>query len=142
MNLITLAVVVIAVAVVVQVIVMIPTVMQLKKTLAAGEGFLKSMEGSLKSLIDNELTPTVRSLNSTLQEAEGVAKFAKEGMEKVDDALEAFRHVAGTVRSIDSVIEKAVKTPVVNAAAWITGLKVGIGTLVDALKHSKNKEVE
>jgi uncharacterized protein YoxC len=138
MNLIPLAVVVIAIAVVVQVMVMVPTVLQLRKTLAAGENFLKGM----KALIEDEVKPAVRSLNATLQEMEGVAKGAREGVEKIDDALEAVREVGNTVRSINSVLDKAVRPPIINVAAWLTGVKVGIGALVEALMHSKSKEVQ
>ena len=142
MWVIILAVVVVAIAVVVQVIVMVPVVLHFKKTLSANETFVKSMEASLKVLIDDEVRPAARLLHATLQEVEGVAKGAREGVEKIDETLEAFRKVGETVRSVNSVLEQAVRSPVINAAAWVTGVKVGLGTLVGALRHSKSKEVE
>ena len=142
MNLITLAVVIIAVAVVVQVAVLVPAVLQLKKTLAASESFIRDLDWSLKPLIDEEIRPTVRSLNSTIQELEGVARGAREGVEKVDDVLEAFREVGGTVRSINSILDTSLRSPVLKVASCLTGIRVGVETLVHTLKHREQKEVQ
>ena len=147
MNIIvTLAVVVIAVGVVVQAVLLIPAVLQLilqlRKTLAAAEEFLKDMDKSLKPLIEDEIRPTFRSLNSAIMELEGVAKGAREGVEKVDDVLEAFREVGGTVRSINGILNTALKSPLIKAASYLTGIRVGIETLVNTLRQREQKEVQ
>lgn len=138
MNLIVLAVVLIAIAVVVQVIAMVPAVLQLKKTLAAGEDFFRGM----KTLIEDDVKPAVKELNVYLCEMEGLARGAKESVEKIDHALDSVKEVGNTIRSINCVLDKAVRPPVISVAAWVTGVKVGLLTLAEALMHSKSKEVQ
>jgi len=137
MELIGVAVCVIAVAAVLFVIFAIPAVLQLKKTLASADSFLVSMEGSLKTLVEDEVKPMVRSINSTMAEVEGVAKGARQGVEAINDTLEAFRGVGNMVRSV----KEAVSGSVSGLAAYKVGLMAGVLNFIQSLFSRKGKEV-
>jgi uncharacterized protein YoxC len=142
MNLITLAVVVIAGAVLIQVIVAIPAILQLKKTLVSAEKFLGSMEGSLKTLIEEEVRPAVRTANDTMAEVGGLTKSARASAEKIEDVAASLQELGSTVRSINSMLDTGVRKQVANISAYAAGIKVGFVTLVDAIRHLKQKEVQ
>ena len=141
MDLMTLAVVVIALAVVALVIVLVPAVIQLKKTLESADGFLRDMDTSIKTLIEDEVKPMVKTLNDTMAEVEGVAKGAREGVEKVSETLDAFKDVGDTVRSINAILNKEVKGTLLNAAAYAVGVKTGVAAFVQSIKSLRKKEV-
>lgn len=130
MDLTTLAVLIMAAAVAALVIAVIPAVLQLKKTLA-----------SVDTVINGEMKQLLQSLNSTVTELEGAAKGAREGIQKVDETLEAFREFGGTVRGINDLVDKKVRGTLIDAASYLVGVKVGLGTLVESLKSCRKKEV-
>lgn len=130
MDLITLAVLIMAAAVVALVATLIPWIVQLKKTLA-----------SLDCVMSGEFKQLLKSLDNTVVELGEVARGAKEGIQKVDDTLEAFHEVGGTVRGINELVDKKVKGTLIDVVSYLVGVKVGFGTLVDAVKSHRKKEV-
>lgn len=138
MDLMTLAVFVIALAVVVLVAVLVPAVQQLTKTLAATEESMKSIH----TLVEEEVRPAVRSVNELVVEMDAVVKTAKEGVEKVDDTIEAFREVGETVRTINSLLDTKLKNAIINILGYSAGIKVGAEALYKAFRLFKQKEAE
>lgn len=130
MDLITLAVLIMAAAVVALVATLIPWIVQLRKTLA-----------SLDCVMNGEVKQLLKSLDNTVVEIGGVAKGAKEAVQKVDDTLDAFTEFGGTVRGINELVDKKVKGTLIDAISYLVGLKVGLGALVDAVKPHRKKEV-
>jgi uncharacterized protein YoxC len=141
MELWSIGVLIIGIAVLIVAVVAVPALLQLQKTLKSAEVFLDGMDVSLKSLIEDEIKPLMRSVNDTMDEVEGVVKGAKEGMEKLDDALEALKGVGDTVRSINNIVNTKVKGTLIDIVAYAVGVKSGLGFLVDQVKLFKNKEV-
>ena len=141
MDVMSWAVLIIAIAVVVAVVVTVPALLQLKNTLKSAERFMNDMDESLKSLIYDEVKPLVRSVNDTMEEVDGIVKTAREGVEKVDDALEAFRGLGETVRTVNNIVDTKIKGTLIELAAYMTGFRVGVGTLVNIAKAYKKKEV-
>jgi uncharacterized protein YoxC len=130
MDLTTLAVLVMAAAVAALVIALVPLIQQHKKTLA-----------SVDAVVNGEFKELLKSLNSTVVELEAAARGAKEGVLKVDETLEAFREFGGTVRGINDLVDKKVRGTLIDAASYLVGVKVGLGTLLGALKSCGKKEV-
>ncbi len=141
MDLVTLAVLIIAVAVAVLVAALVPAVTQLKKTLASTDTFIKNLDNSLKPLLDDEIAPMVKSVNATFDELEGVARAAREGVEKVDSALDSVREVGEAVRTINHIINSSIKSSVIELAAYVAGLKAGLESFVHVFKRRGQKEV-
>jgi len=141
MDLVTIAVIVIATALAVLVAALVPTVKQLRATLASAEVFIKNLDGSLKPLLDDEVRPLVRTMNGTMEEVEGVAKTAHEGAEKVGDLMDAVGEVGDAVRTINHIINSSIKKSIVELAAYIVGVKTGIESLVEIIKRRGQKEV-
>ena len=140
MDLLTVAVVVIAVACVVSLTVFVVAALELKKTLSTANGFIKSMEASIKPIIDDEIKPAVKSVRNTVEHAECIAKVAKEGADKVGDTLDAVKEVGTTVRVINRIIDSELKGSLINLVSLIVGVKTGLTSLVGARKRQKEKE--
>lgn len=136
MDLLTLSAVVAALAVVVLVAAAVPAVQQLRKTLEATEVSMKS----LNALVEEEVRPTVRSINELVVEIDAVVKVAKEGVEKVDDTIDAFHEVGDTVRSLNSLLDTQLKGAIVNILGYVAGVKVGAEALYKACGLFKHKE--
>jgi uncharacterized protein YoxC len=140
MSLTSIAVFIIALAVVALVAALIPAINQLKNTLSSTTRFVDNLDASIKTLLDDEVKPLVRSVNNTVYELEGVVREAKEGLKTVDEIVQSLRGVGETVRSINSLFDTKVKGTLIDLAAYITGLKVGILTFFETFKSQK-KEV-
>lgn len=138
MDLITLAVVVVALAVVVLTAVLVPVVQQFRKTLETTEQTLKG----INTLVEEEVRPTIKSINGLVAELDAVAKGAREGVEKVDDTIEAFHEVGETVRSLNSLLDSKLRSAVINVMGYSAGIRVGVETLYKALGLFKQKEAE
>ena len=140
MDLLTLAVVVIAAVMVVALLALAYAALQLKKTLETANGFIKSMEASIKPIIDDDIKPAIRSVRNTCEHAECIAKVAKEGADKVGDTLDAVKEVGTTVRVINRIIDSELKGSLINLVSLIVGVKTGLTSLVGARKRQKEKE--
>jgi uncharacterized protein YoxC len=141
MELWSVGVLIMWIAVLIAAVAAVPALLQLKATLKSAEVFLDGMDASLKGLIENEIKPLMRSVNDTMEEVEGVVKEAKEGMAKLDDALNAVKEVGDTVRSVNNIVNTKVKGTLIDIVAYAVGLKSGLGFLVNQVKSFKNKEV-
>ena len=140
MDLLTFAVVVIAAVSVISLVALIVAALQLKKTLATADGFIKSMEASIKPLIDDQIKPAVTSVRNTCEHAECIARVAKEGADKVGDTLDAVKEVGTTIRVVNRILDAELKGSLINLVSLIVGVKTGLASLVGARKRQKEKE--
>lgn len=142
MELWSLGILIIGIAIFVVAIFLAPALLQLNKTLKSAERFMDDMDASIKSLVYDEVKPLVKSINNTMGEVEGIVKSARTSVEKVGEVVESFSAVGGTVRSLNNLVDTKVKGALVDIAAYLVGIKVGIGTFVESIKsRSKKKEV-
>jgi len=91
--------------------------------------------------VDEEVKPLMRSINNTVSELEGVARGARSGVEKIEETIDAFRGIGETVRGVNYVIDQKIKGSLIDVAAYIFGVKAGLGTFIDSIKALKKKEV-
>ena len=104
---------------------MVPAFLQLRRTLRQAEEFLRMVELELgPALID--LKEIFRNLNRT---SDQVAT----GMEKVSGTLEAIGEAGQTVRDANRLIQGIVFPKLVTGVALMTGIRVGLRTLVGRL---------
>ena len=104
---------------------MIPTFVQIRRTARQAEEFLKIVQLELRpALID--MKEVIRNLNRASEQVTG-------GMEKVSGTLEAIQEAGQTVRSANQLIQHAVMPKLITSAAVITGVRVGLRTLVARL---------
>ena len=142
MELWSLGILIIGIAVLIIAIFLVPALLQLKKTLKSAERFMDDMDVSIKSLVYDEVKPLVKSINDTMDEVEGIVKSARSSVEKLGAVVESVSAVGGTIRSINNLVDTKVKGALVDIAAYLVGIKVGIGTFVESIKsRSKKKEV-
>ncbi len=142
MDLLTVAVVVIAVVVVASHIIIVVMALHIKRYLDAADGFRKSMEASIKPLIDNEITPAIQSVRNICVHVEGITKVAKDGADKVGDSLDAVKELGATVRAINRIVDSELKGSLINFVSLIVGVKTGLTSLIGARKRQKEKEAE
>ena len=141
MELWSVGILIMGVAVLIVAVALVPALLQLKATLKSAEVFINGLDGTLKSLIEGEIKPLIRTVNDTMEEVEGVVKAAKEGVEQIDGMLEAVRGVTDTVKSVNDIISTRIKGTLIDILAYAVGLKSGLGFLVDQVKVFKKKEV-
>jgi uncharacterized protein YoxC len=137
----SVGILIMGIAVLIAAVAAVPALLQLKKTLKSAEVFNNEINARLKTLIDDDVKPLMRSINNITDEVGGVVKAAKEGMEKIDDALDAVKGVADTVKSMNDIINTRVRGTLIDIVAYAVGLKSGLGFLVDQVKVFKKKEV-
>lgn len=136
-----IAILIIAIAFAIGVFALIPALLQLRATLKASERTLDDLDATVKSLVDDEVKPFLRSLSSTIVEIDGVVQVARQGVEKVDYVLESLRGVGDTIRGIDTIFDEKVKGTLIDLIALTTGVKVGVSTFVKSVKALSKKEV-
>jgi uncharacterized protein YoxC len=141
MELWSVGILIMGIAVLIVAVAAVPALLQFKATLKSAEIFMDGANVSLKSLIEDEIKPLMRSVNDTMEEVEGVVKEAKQGMEKLDDALNAVKEVGDTVRSVNNIVNTKVKGTLIDIVAYAVGVKSGLGYLLGQVKSFKNKEV-
>lgn len=141
MGLLSIGVFIMGISLLVLTVFAVPALIQIKRTLKSAETCLDGLDVSLKTLIEDDLKPMIRSMNNAMVEIEGIVKGAREGVEKIDDALDAVKGMGDTVRSINGIINTRVKGTLIDIVAYAVGLKSGLGFLVNQVKLFKNKEV-
>ena len=100
----------------------VPTFVQIRRTARQAEEFLKIVQLELRpALID--MKEVIRNLNRASEQVTG-------GMEKVGGTLEAIQEVGQTVRSANRLIQGVVVPKLITSAAVLTGVRVGLQTLV------------
>ena len=101
---------------------MVPAFVQIRRTARQAEDFLRVVELELRpSLID--LKEVIRNLNRASDQVKG-------GIEKVSGTLEAIQEAGQTVRYANQLIKHIVFPKLITGAAIMTGLRVGLRTLI------------
>jgi hypothetical protein len=101
---------------------MVPALLQLRRTARQAEDFLRVVELELRpALID--LKEVIRNLNRASDQVAG-------GIEKVGGALEAIQETGQTVRYANQLIKHIVFPKLITGVALMTGLRVGVRTLI------------
>jgi uncharacterized protein YoxC len=101
---------------------MVPALLQLRRTARQAEDFLRVVELELRpSLV--ELKEVIRNLNRASEQVAG-------GIEKVGGTLEAIQKTGQTVRYANQLIQQIVFPKLITGAVVMTGLRVGLRTLV------------
>ena len=104
---------------------MVPAFVQIRRTARQAEEFLKIVQLELRpALID--MKEVIRNLNRASEQVTG-------GMEKVSGTLDAIQEAGQTVRSANRLIRYAVVPKLITSAAVMTGVRVGLRTLVARL---------
>ncbi len=101
---------------------MVPALLQLRRTARQAEDFLRVVELELRpALID--LKDVIRNLNRA---SDQVAV----GIEKVGGTLDAIQETGRTVRYANQLVKQIVFPKLITGAALMTGLRVGVRTLI------------
>ena len=101
---------------------MVPAFVQIRRTARQAEDFLRVIELELRpSLI--EMKEVIRNLNRASDQVKG-------GIEKVGGTLEAISEAGQTVRYANQLIKHIVFPKLITGAALMTGLRVGLRTLI------------
>lgn len=101
---------------------MIPALVQLRRTARQAEDFLRLVELELRPALI-ELKEVIRSLNHVSDQVSG-------GMEKMGGTLEAIAEAGQTVRDANQLVQHFVFPKLITGAAFMTGLRVGLKTLI------------
>lgn len=100
----------------------VPAFIQFRRTARQAEDFLRVVELELRpALID--LKEVIRNLNRASDQVTG-------GIEKVSGTLEAIAEAGQTVRTANQLIHHIVFPKLITGAALVTGLRVGLRTLI------------
>lgn len=100
----------------------VPAFIQFRRTARQAEDFLRVVEIELRpALID--LKEVIRNLNRASDQVTG-------GIEKVSGTLEAIAEAGQTVRTANQLIHHIVFPKLITGAALMTGLRVGLRTLI------------
>ena len=101
---------------------MVPALLQLRRTARQAEDFLRIVELELRpALID--LKEVIRNLNRASDQVTG-------GIEKVGGTLDAIQETGQTVRYANQLIQHIVFPKLITGAALMTGVRVGLRTLI------------
>ncbi|HLC21611.1 MAG TPA: DUF948 domain-containing protein [Candidatus Methylomirabilis sp.] len=101
---------------------MVPALLQLRRTARQAEDFLRVVELELRPALI-ELKDVIRNLNRASDQVAG-------GIEKVGGTLEAIQETGRTVRYANQLVKQIVFPKLITGAALMTGLRVGLRTLV------------
>ncbi len=101
---------------------MVPALVQLRRTARQAEDFLRVVELELRPMLI-DLKEVIRNLNRVSDQVTG-------GIEKVGGTLEAIAEAGKTVRDANQLIQHIVFPKLITGAAFMTGLRVGLRTLI------------
>ncbi len=101
---------------------MVPALLQLRRTARQAEDFLRVVELELRPALI-ELKEVIRNLNRASDQVAG-------GIEKVGGTLDAIQETGQTVRYANQLIQHIVFPKLITGAALMTGVRVGLRTLV------------
>jgi len=108
---------------------MVPAFIQLRRTAMQAEVFLKVVELELRPAL-SELKEVIRNLNRASEQVTG-------GMEKVGGALEAIKGTGETIGIANDLIQQIVFPKLITGAAFMTGLRAGLRTLIARLVRGR-----
>ncbi len=101
---------------------MVPALLQLRRTARQAEDFLRVVELEVRPALI-ELKEVIRNLNRASDQVAG-------GIEKVGGTLDAIAETGQTVRYANQLIQHIVFPKLITGAALMTGVRVGLRTLV------------
>jgi uncharacterized protein YoxC len=101
---------------------MIPVLVQLRRTARQAEDFLR--------LVEPELRPTLIDLKEVIQSLNRASDQITGGMEKMGGTIETITEVGQTVRDANQLVQSIVFPKLITGAALMTGLRVGLRTLL------------
>ncbi|HWQ69897.1 MAG TPA: DUF948 domain-containing protein [Patescibacteria group bacterium] len=101
---------------------MIPMLVQLRRTARQAEDFLRVVEVELRPTLI-EFKEVIGSLNRASDQVAG-------GLKKMDGTLDAIAEVGQTVRDVNQLAQHIVFPKLITGAALMTGLRVGLRTLL------------
>ncbi len=108
---------------------MVPAFIQLRRTALQAEVFLKVVELELRPALI-ELKEVIRNLNRASEQVTG-------GMEKMGGALEAIKDTGETLGIANDLIQRIVFPKLITGAAFMTGLRAGLRTLIARLVRGR-----
>ncbi|MGH7433140.1 MAG: DUF948 domain-containing protein [Candidatus Methylomirabilales bacterium] len=104
---------------------MVPAFIQIRRTALQAEMFLKVVELELRPALI-ELKEVIRNLNRASEQVTG-------GIDKVGGALEAIKETGETLGIANDLIQQIVFPKLITGAAFMTGLRAGLRTLIARL---------
>lgn len=102
--------------------VLIPVLIQLRKTAKQAEDFL--------GLLDLELRPTLIEMKEVIGRLNRASSQVTGGLDKMGGTFEAIAEVGQTVRDVNQLAQQIVFPKLITSAALMTGLRVGLKTLI------------
>ena len=100
----------------------VPAFVQIRRTARQAEEFLR--------LIELEFRPALIDLKEVIRHLNRVSDTVTVGVEKVGGTLEAIQEVGQTVRIANELVQQIVFPKLITGAAFVTGLRVGLRTLI------------
>ena len=101
---------------------MVPAFVQIRRTARQAEDFLR--------IIELELRPSLIEMKEVILNLSRASDQVKGGIEKVGGTLEAIAEAGQTVRDANKLIHHIVFPKLITGAALVTGLRVGLRTLI------------
>lgn len=101
---------------------MIPVLIQLRRTARQAEDFLRAIELELRPVMV-EAKDAIRNLNR-------VSDQVNNGLGKVGGTIDAIAEAGQTVRDANQVVQQFIVPKLITSAAFTTGLRVGLKTLI------------
>ncbi len=130
MDIIPIAVVVVAVTLVVLAAFIIPTLLEIKKTAAATREFL--------SCTESELRPVIKELHETLADLKVLTQGAADKVEDVQTFMEAVGDAGRNLRTINTVVG-SVAGLLGSSSIWITGARVAGKLILERMTKKGGK---
>lgn len=101
---------------------MVPAFVQIRRTARQAEDFLR--------VVELELRPSLIEMKDVIRNLSRASDQVKDGIEKVGGTLEAIAEAGQTVRQGNQLIKHIVFPKLIAGAALMTGLRIGLRTLV------------
>lgn len=101
---------------------MILALMQLQRIARQAEDYLR--------VVELELRPTLVELKETIRNLNRISDQVAGGLGKMGGTLEAIADAGQTVRDVNQLVQQFVFPKLITGAAFTTGLRVGLKTLI------------
>ncbi len=101
---------------------MIPMLVQLRRTARQAEDFLR--------LVELELRPALVEVKDVMRNLNRASDQVNDGLGKMGGTLDAIAEAGHTVRDANQLVQQFVFPKLITGAAFTTGLRVGLKTLI------------
>jgi uncharacterized protein YoxC len=128
MGIIPLAVMIMAVALAVLVAFLIPTIIEIRKTVAAARELIANT--------DSELKPILREVNEALADVRVVTHGVAEKVDEVTSCMEAVGDTGRNIKAINAAIG-GVAGLVGSSSVWLTGAKTAGRFVIDRFSKKR-----